>query len=307
MSPTATPTVLRMTGHQHTALNAHLYPGDGLEAAALALCGRHRGDDRHVLTVHRLLPIPHDECERAVDRVSWPTRLVADALADAEARGLAVLKVHSHPTGYPDFSAYDDDSDRKVFGFVHDWLEQEEDGLPHASAVLLPDGYIFGRAVLRDGAFEPLERVVIVGDDLRLCTPAQQAEDEPVPAFAVRHAQAFGRGTFELLRRLSVAVVGCSGTGSQIVEQLARLGVGELVLVDPEAVGPENLNRITNAGADDVGRPKVEVLAEAVARMGTGTRADPSRLRSPTSALSTAWPPATSPLAASTAWRAATC
>ncbi len=40
---------LRFTGEQHAQLQSHLFPGDGLEAAALVLCGRRDGDERHVL------------------------------------------------------------------------------------------------------------------------------------------------------------------------------------------------------------------------------------------------------------------
>jgi hypothetical protein len=78
------------------------------------------------------------------------------------------------------------------------------------------------------------------------------------------------------MRRLSVAVVGCSGTGSPVVEQLARLGVGRLVLVDPDVVEEKNLNRILHATTHDaaLSRLKVEVLAEAVTAMGLGTKVE---------------------------------
>lgn len=45
---------LRMSGRQHAALRAHLYPGDGQEAVAFAVCGRRRGQDTHVLCVRNL-------------------------------------------------------------------------------------------------------------------------------------------------------------------------------------------------------------------------------------------------------------
>jgi len=67
--------------------------------------------------------------------------------------------------------------------------------------------------------------------------------------------------------------VGCSGTGSPVVEQLARLGIERIVLVDPDSVETKNLNRILNATREDAyfHRPKVEVLARAIAHMGFGT------------------------------------
>jgi molybdopterin/thiamine biosynthesis adenylyltransferase len=44
--------------------------------------------------------------------------------------------------------------------------------------------------------------------------------------------------------------------------QLAHLGIGRLVLVDPDTVEPSNLSRIVGAAAIDMGRPKVDVLAD---------------------------------------------
>ncbi len=70
-----------------------------------------------------------------------------------------------------------------------------------------------------------------------------------------------------------MAVVGCSGTGSPTIAQLAHLGVGRLVLVDPDKVHELNLNRILYATIEDVRarRFKVDVLADAVERIGLGT------------------------------------
>lgn len=45
--------------------------------------------------------------------------------------------------------------------------------------------------------------------------------------------------------------IGNSGTGSIVVEQLGRLGVGEFVFVDPDAIEAKNLNRILNATSED--------------------------------------------------------
>ena len=59
-----------------------------------------------------------------------------------------------------------------------------------------------------------------------------------------------------------------------MIEQLARLGVGELVLVDPDRVEERNLNRILGATMADArsGSLKVDVLKAHVESMGLGTR-----------------------------------
>ena len=84
---------------------------------------------------------------------------------------------------------------------------------------------------------------------------------------------------------MSAAVVGCSGTGSPVIEQLARLGIGRLVLVDPDKVEEKNLNRILNSTQEDgiQGRLKVEIMSRAIASMGFGTKVDiiPENLATP--------------------------
>jgi hypothetical protein len=72
-------------------------------------------------------------------------------------------------------------------------------------------------------------------------------------------------------------VIGASGTGSIVLEQLARNCVGELVLVDPDHLERKNLNRILNArGCDvDVGRSKVDRAREAILAMELDTAVFP--------------------------------
>lgn len=255
---------LRMTQAHHDVLRSHLFPGDGKEAVALLLCGRRAGVDRHVLTVRKIVVIPHEVCDRRQDRVTWPTDYIDALLGEAYGRGYAIVKVHCHGLGYHRFSTTDDESDRALFAAVTSLLD---DKLPHASVIMLPDGELFGRVLGEDGAVvSPLFSVMAVGDDIRVWTERRLSQG----SFALRHSQAFGSGTTELLRSLSVAVVGCSGTGSVVTEQLARLGVGRLVLIDPDIAEEKNLNRILNSGKEDVylSRPKVHVLASAIARMG---------------------------------------
>jgi shikimate 5-dehydrogenase len=57
-------------------------------------------------------------------------------------------------------------------------------------------------------------------------------------------------------------IVGCGGTGSAVAEQLLRLGVRNLKLVDPDELSCSNVTRVYGSRLLDVGRPKVDVLAE---------------------------------------------
>ena len=279
-------TTLTLTARQHAELMRHLFPNDGCEAVALVLCGRRRGSQRHRLLVRRIVPVPYEVCSvRLPDRVTWSTDILPPLLEEATRFGLAIVKIHGH-RDFPRFSETDNGSDRALFPSIHAWTE---DG-PHASAIMLGDGRIIGREVAENGRFHPLSSINVVGDDLAFWT--SEAEGTPVPEFGKRVSQTFGAGTYDRLRRLRVAVVGCSGTGSPVIEQLARNCVGALVLVDPDRVEEKNLNRILNATMEDSRerRFKVDVAAHAVSRMGLGTvvEAHPQSLFDPSTVLAVA-------------------
>lgn len=262
---------LRLTEAQHTMLRSHLFPDDGMEAVALLLCGRRKGKVQHVFTVYKVILIPHEICHRAPDQISWPTDVLDSLIAGAYGKGQAIVKVHSHPGDCRAFSRADDNSDQGIFASITSLLD---DNLPHASAIMLPSGELFGRVIGDDGPIDTLSSVMVVGDDLKFWRQTSAGYSE---GFTLRHAQAFGAGTTNLLRSLSIAVIGCSGTGSLVIEQLARLGVGRLVLIDPDCVEEKNLNRIVNSGKEDsyLHRPKVHVLAAAIAKMGLGQEVQP--------------------------------
>ena len=63
-----------------------------------------------------------------------------------------------------------------------------------------------------------------------------------------------------------VAIIGCGGLGSNTAAMLVRCGVGELTLIDFDFVERSNLNR-QMFFADQLGRPKVDALAETLVRI----------------------------------------
>jgi molybdopterin/thiamine biosynthesis adenylyltransferase len=67
------------------------------------------------------------------------------------------------------------------------------------------------------------------------------------------------------LFRSRVAVIGCGGLGGYLIEELARLGVGTLVLVDPDVFEEHNLNRQLLSSPERLGSAKVEAGRERVA------------------------------------------
>lgn len=264
------PVTLAMSGDQHEHLKSFLFPGDGNEAVAFLLCTRRDGDRRHRLIVREIHGVPYEDCEvRSPVRVTWSTDYIAPILDRAAAEGLSVVKVHSHPGGLAAFSMTDDKSDQQLLPMIRGWVEAD---VPHGSVVMLPCGQMFGRFLNAAKELAPIDCISVAAVDLHFWYA--DAGSNALPSFVASHAQAFDKGTIERFARLSFAVIGASGTGSPTVEQLVRLGAGEIVAVDDDHIEDRNVNRIINSTMADAaqGRAKVDVIGDAVERMGLGTR-----------------------------------
>jgi hypothetical protein len=83
----------------------------------------------------------------------------------------------------------------------------------------------------------------------------------------------FGSAGQQRLAKCRVGILGLGGIGSIVAEYLARLGVGEFLLVDDDHVEESNLSRIVGASAGDVIQrtPKVEVARRLI--LGANDRA----------------------------------
>ncbi len=203
---------LRMTDYHHRQVREHLFPGDGNEAVALCLCGRRDGRDRSVLTVREVVPVPHNECSvRTPDRVVWSTAILDRLIPRIWKTAMSIVKIHSHPGGFDRFSSTDDESDG-MLSVSFDGLFEE--GRLHGSAVMLPEGSIFGRELIAGRIGKPFASVLVAGDGIRFwgCDALETFGDDDL-----RNRQAFGSGTVSILRQLRIAIIGCSGTGSLVL------------------------------------------------------------------------------------------
>ena len=67
-----------------------------------------------------------------------------------------------------------------------------------------------------------------------------------------RNIRFFGKEGQERLANASATIVGVGGLGTHVVQQLALLGVGRLVLIDDEELDETNFNRYVGVRHDDL-------------------------------------------------------
>jgi hypothetical protein len=236
-------------------LRRHLFPGDGLEAAALLLCPQ-VGERRNKLLGREIIPVPYDRCKRAVDFITWSGEYVEEAIDRAAQRDDAIIAVHSHPGGLYAFSSADDESDRVLMGALRHGTERIA-----GSAIMIPGGAMRARVYENDHESTPVDLVMSAGADLHFWWDHGATPGGPPPS-----AIAFTSEMRAWLGRISVCVIGVSGTGSIVAEQLARLGVGEVILIDFDKLEDRNLNRILNSSLEDIGSSKVDIFSNAIRR-----------------------------------------
>lgn len=271
---------------QHAAeLGAHVLRADEHEGAAYALLGRSAigadpwtGKARLRLSSHLAIPIPASQViSSGPDFVTWSTDSFARLLAKAETEGLVPAVVHAHPAGIDSFSEQDDANEAELLRMA---VNRNGPDAELASILMTRDGVI--RARLWRGTGDPIDcdAVTVVGRGLSFHLPDDRGARGPGPdAVMSRQTLAFGADVTASLRRLRIAIVGCGGTGSAVAALCARLGVGQVLLIDDDVVEESNLNRLHLARRSDADgmRPKAEVLAREIAELGIGVRAIPFR------------------------------
>jgi hypothetical protein len=225
-------------------LQAHLFPGDGDEHGAIILAGLAAGPRGPRLLARDLL-LAAD----GVDYVPGETgyRALTDdfvnrAIDRAEGEGLAYVAVHCHGgVTSVSFSEPDMASHERAYPAIVQMLDRPAGGL------VLARESAAGDVFLPDGTRSTLSEVVVPTGNLLRVRPEPAAPPADSDPGYDRQSRLFGPAGQATLSKMRVAVVGLGGIGSVLVELLGRLGVGHLVLIDPDKIGPTNLHRLPAA------------------------------------------------------------
>lgn len=249
----------------YDALYQQLFQPDHDEHAAFLYAGLAETERGRRLLVRRVVPVADDEfvpSNRGAYRQIVP-RAVARAANECDELGLCLLWAHSHPSSGSavEFSS----DDLAAHAYAHPALID----MTHDRPVV---GLVFGERSVAGEIWAPgeeptrLSSLRVVGRNLQTLTPRPRHVGAAGERFA-RQVLMFGPEGQQILREMTVVVVGAGGGGSLLVEMLTHLGVGRIVVIDYDAVDESNLSRIVGATSADVGRLKVDVAHDHAARI----------------------------------------
>ena len=255
-------------------LQSHLLETTGQEQGAFCLVRTGQGHRDTRLLVTEILFPPLDAWETQGAAILRPSaKWISAAVSRAIEARSGLLFIHSHPDPAfpPGLSPVDISSFRSLAETLAPMLEG-----PFASLVAHPAAWT--GVVWSGGNIIGIDRVVSLGRTLSFLSklPAVQhtpLDDRQQDALGVVHNR---------LRSLTVAVVGAGGLGSPMAEQLVRMGVAELILVDNDVLDTDsNVRRVFGARMSDLNlphpKPKVQVVADYLESLGLGVYIHPVR------------------------------
>ncbi|MBK5220669.1 MAG: ThiF family adenylyltransferase [Thermoleophilia bacterium] len=243
---------LRIGEQMHGRLHGHLFPGDEDEHAAVIAAGIVR-TDRGTRLLARDLFLARDGIDFVPGRRSY-RRLVPEFVNEkiryCREQKLIYLSAHSHPgRGAVSFSDHDLESHERGYPALLDISGQP------VGALVLSEDHLAADIWTADRDRRPVIETVVIGRNLSRVypqPPPPPASADPMYDRAVRW---FGERGQDLLGQTKVAVIGAGGVGQPLIGMLARLGVGSILVIEPERIDPTNLPRMPEARRLDAMMP----------------------------------------------------
>jgi molybdopterin/thiamine biosynthesis adenylyltransferase len=260
------------------ALRAALFETTNTEGAAYMLFREARiGSDpwdrqRHTkLLIREVIPII--PVSAGAEHITWNTASYVALLQRAKQEELILGIAHSHPGGPDRFSEQDDVNEAELFRTM---CHRNGPESKFVSVLFTGDARLVARVWQHPKHQTNVRMITFIGERIQVHRP--ETASLVAPAFA-RQALAFGPELTSQLKSLRFGVIGAGGTGSATAPLLARAGAGQIVIIDDDIVETTNLNRLHGATQSDADamRPKAEVIAAEIARMGLGARVIPMR------------------------------
>lgn len=250
---------IRITQEHLEKLRGSLLSHAPAEAAGFLLAGWFRTDSGlHFVVRELMIPQPNDYDIQGELQLQVSPVFFNRVISRAEREGLAVIMCHTHPFSEGAwFSPADDYGEAISAKTLHECLE----GRPSASLVIDPVSMAARIWRTPDLPLEPIYEVRVLGRRFARLPLGEV----PSPAIDLdvfsRQVLALGREGQAVLSEMRVGIVGVGGTGSSVAEQLARLGVRNFVIVDPDTFQASNITRVYGSDAGNIAGARTSKVA----------------------------------------------
>jgi molybdopterin/thiamine biosynthesis adenylyltransferase len=258
---------LTFTQRDYEYLTAHLLTNRSTEKAAYLLCGFSVTGEETRLLVQEVIPVEESDIEESSSvHMKIKSSSYVRALKKASDTKRAIIFIHSHPLGAVSHSVQDDKEEIELSRVAY----LRVGGVPiHGSLVFSDYDKPRGRVWHKEGGVSPMYVVRVIGKRFSF----YYSEDIEVSSeYFDRHIRALSESVQKVLQRLKIGIVGLGGTGSAVVEQLVRLGVGTVLIFDPDKFELTNINRIYGSRAQDAGLKKVDITERHINEIGLPVR-----------------------------------
>ena len=240
------------------------------EDLCFALWRPSTGSTRQSALIDEII-LPLDGDRRHHGNVSFSPEYFERSVSLAVTQGVGLAFMHSHPSpGWQGMSETDVVAERDRLAYP-----AGATGLPLVGLTAGTDGYWSGRFWCRDGKNMTrhwCKKVRVVGP--RFFTAYYDNKIAPL-----HHRRNILRRTFDTwgsdaqatISRLTIGIVGLGSVGAIVAESLARIGVSQLTLIDPDTVEEHNLDRLLYGTSDNIGALKVQVAKREIEQHATAS------------------------------------
>lgn len=262
------PVEIRVPAHLVTPLREGIAWTQTRESVVFGLVSHTDLRDRQLLLIQELVTLPEEAyLESREHGARWSGAAMIPMLNQALNRSCGVVAFHGHP--HPGVVSFSGD-DRRTADRLLPTFQTVVPDRPHGFAVI-GDDHAAGLVLPVDGKrYAPVEKVRLLGQVLT-DLPDGKGRTNSYQEDESFHRQALltgGAGEVKL-RRIKVAVVGLSGGGSHVVQQLTLMGPAEIIGIDPGRAKQSHRARVIGLEPEDVTRHrrKIEIMQRLVRRI----------------------------------------
>ena len=241
----------------------HFSRGNLQEDLCFALWRPSTGAHRYTALISEIL-LPHDGERNLHGNASFNPSYLARAVTCARAESAGLAFMHSHPgAGWQGMSPADVTAERDVIAYP-----AGATGLPLLGLTIGSDGFWSSRFWERDNGdmqHRWCQKTKVLGpNSYKFYFNDETTPPAPRRDILRRTFNSWGAESQNTISRLRIGIVGLGSVGCIVAEALARIGISQVILIDPDHVEEHNLDRLLYGTVHDIGKLKVELAAEAM-------------------------------------------